>query len=240
MFSTIGQPGRSVSGFDGHDGSMESTSTSTSSTTDPQTHLDAAIIETGRIIAAIGPDQLQGPTPCDEFNVERLLGHLTMALERAGAAGRGETPDTWPTEPTECPDGDWGTLWTATGDGARGGWADPAKLERPTSLPWGTFPGAKALGVYTSEIVVHGWDLARATGQQPQFDDATVGTGFAAFRPQMPAEGRQQVLDGIAAMFPEGVKVDLPFGLAKSVASDAPLLDQLVAWAGRDPAWRPA
>jgi uncharacterized protein (TIGR03086 family) len=219
---------------------MEPTSTTAKTPAGHRTHLDAAINETGRIIAAITPDQLHGPTPCDEFDVERLLGHLTMALQRTAAAGRGEAPDTWPTGPTPCPDGDWAALWSATADEAREGWADASKLERPTTLPWGTFPGAKALGVYTSEVVVHGWDLARATGQTPDFDDATVDGGFAAFRPQMPAEGRQQVLDGIAAMFPEGVEVDLPFALAKPVASDAPLLDQLVAWAGRDPAWQPA
>lgn len=142
--------------------------------------------------------------------------------------------------PTPCPDGDWSALWSTEAGRAEEAWADDSKLGRPTALPWGSFAGAEVVGVYVSELVVHGWDLARATGQDPRFGDATVDAGFAAFRGQMPAEGRQELLDALASMVPEGVPVDLPFDLAEPAPTAASRLDHLVAWSGRAIAWQPA
>lgn len=45
------------------------------------------------------------------------------------------------------------------------GWGDPTVLERRVHLPFGDFSAAYALGIHTVETIVHGWDLAKATGQ---------------------------------------------------------------------------
>lgn len=61
--------------------------TQSATTADPRPHLALALAETGRIVGGVAPHQLHGPTPCEEFDVERLLGHLVMVVQRIGAAG---------------------------------------------------------------------------------------------------------------------------------------------------------
>ncbi len=86
-------------------------------------------------------------------------------------------------------------------------------------------PAAMAGLTATDELVVHGWDVARATGQPY---DPEPGTLRAA----------QSFLTQIANPdAPAGP--DVPFGPPRQVPEDAPLLDRVVGLAGRDPGWVP-
>lgn len=75
------------------------------------------------------------------------------------------------------------------------------------------------------ELVVHGWDVARATGQpygcEPELLDAAHSFLVQIASPDAPAGP------------------DVPFGPPRQVPGDAPLLDRVVALAGRDPGWSP-
>ncbi len=82
------------------------------------------------------------------------------------------------------------------------------------------FPGEVAGMVALTEVVVHGWDLARATGQPYGIDAATA----------------EAVLPHVA-QFAAGEPVEGLFGRAVPVADDAPVLDRIVGMTGRDPAW---
>jgi len=97
---------------------------------------------------------------------------------------------------------------------------DPAVLGRPLVFHFATMPGAVAMAVYLSEVSVHTWDLARATGQDPVFDDASVELALATMRVGMPAERRGG---------------EIPFGPVVPVADDAPAIHRLVGWVGRRP-----
>jgi hypothetical protein len=86
---------------------------------------------------------------------------------------------------------------------------------------------AEVMGVVAlDELVLHGWDLARATGQpftcDPVGTAAVLAFTSAAARPEQ-AAGR------------EGL-----FGPVVEVPEGAPAFDRLLGFAGRDPAWRPA
>ncbi|HNE76169.1 MAG TPA: hypothetical protein PK623_14770, partial [Microthrixaceae bacterium] len=114
-------------------------------------------------------------------------------------------------------------------------WADPALLERPTTLPWGTFPGREVLDVYTNEMVIHTWDLATATDQHPEWDPAVLEASLAVMHAQLPIPVRAPIWEAIYAGMPAEVPRDIPFADAVDVAEDAPLIDRLVAWNGRTP-----
>ena len=83
-------------------------------------------------------------------------------------------------------------------------------------------PAPAMAAVAVNEVLVHGWDLAVATGQPYAADPTSVAacTGFAA---QAAAEGPTPGL----------------FGPPVPVPDDAPPLDRLLGLTGRDPAWRP-
>jgi uncharacterized protein (TIGR03086 family) len=209
--------------------------TSTSSTpdqlTDPRPILDRAITTTATVIANVGPDQFTDPTPCTEMDVRMLLTHLVGVLDRVAALGTGDDPFTVVEAP--APADRWVEAWERAGGRATAAWNDDAVLERPMTLPWIEGSGAEILTSYFSELTVHTWDLATATGQQPDWDDTVVGAALDA-RQILPAENRLALFEEISAAM--GIEeVAVPFGEAVPIPDDAPAIDRLVAWNGRDP-----
>jgi uncharacterized protein (TIGR03086 family) len=86
-----------------------------------------------------------------------------------------------------------------------------------------TMPASDVGVVALNEVLVHGWDVAVATGQRYRPDDDAVRTCLdLALR--------------IAAEAP--AMRDAMYAPAVPVPDDAPLLDRLIGQAGRDPAWR--
>ena len=85
-------------------------------------------------------------------------------------------------------------------------------------MPWGSVPGAGAIWGYLNETLVHGWDLAVATGQPSEADPDLAGAALAAAQRFIPAG-------------PRGPEV--PFGDAVSPAPDAGPTEQLANWSGR-------
>ena len=208
-----------------------STISTTHDRIDPRPILDRAIATGGSVIAAVRPDQLTAPTPCSEMDVRAMLGHLVSVLDRIAALGQGEDPFAVPESP--APDDGWSDAWTASARRAADAWRDDAVLERPMALPWIQGNGADVLSSYFSELTVHTWDLAVSTGQEPDWDDAVVAAALAA-RDILPAENRLALYEEISSAM--GLdEVAMPFAEAVSIPDDAPAIDRLVAWNGRDP-----
>ncbi|MFH8621631.1 TIGR03086 family metal-binding protein [Streptomyces vietnamensis] len=201
---------------------MENTPRSTAApdaTADPRQGLLKAIALAGRTVAAVRPEQFDGPTPCPEFTVRRLAGHLVAVLRRIALAGRGGDVTSLSTVADDLADTEWQEAWDTAVREVEAAWADPAVLGRILTLPFGSLPGAAAAAVWTSEFTVHTWDVATATGQFPDWDPELVAISYAAMRRGLPAGPR----DGA------------PFGAAVDVDADAPAIDRLVAWCGRKP-----
>jgi len=198
---------------------------------DPQAILDRAIATGGVVVAGVRPEQLADSTPCTDMNVQALLAHLIGVLDRVAALGKGE--DLFAVTETAVPDDRWPDAWRESARRAADAWSDDAVLERPMALPWIEGSGADVLASYFSELTVHTWDLATATGQQPDWDDAVVDAALEA-RHFLPAENRRTLFEEIsAAMGLDEVRV--PFAEAVRIPDDAPAIDRLVAWNGRDP-----
>jgi uncharacterized protein (TIGR03086 family) len=90
-------------------------------------------------------------------------------------------------------------------------------MERPVTVPFGTVPGVVALHLRLTEILVHGWDLAHATGQTATFPDDLV----------------EQELDFTRGKLADVPSNRSPFAPPQEVADDAPALDRLAACLGR-------
>ena len=203
---------------------------------DPRFTFAKAVILAGEVIGAVGPDQLDDPTPCGAMDVRSLLGHLLEVLDRVAVIGRDENPFTAPPVPPAADDA-WTEAWQETAHAVKSAWSDPAVLDRIVELPWSQVSGGETLAGYVNELTVHTWDLAAATGQHPDFDDDVVSVGFAAIRKILADCDRAAMIAAAAQAMPPELR-DFPplFADAVPVAPDAPLIDRLVAWNGRNPA----
>jgi uncharacterized protein (TIGR03086 family) len=191
--------------------------------TDPRPGFLAAARTACDTVAAVSPAQLHDPTPCTEYDVRALLGHLVAVFHRVTSVASGIPAIGSAPLVTDVPDDGWGAAADAALHDVEAAWSDPAVLEREMRLPFGTLPGAAALAMYTGEISTHTWDLAVATGQSPAWNDEIVTGALAAVRSKLPAERGPGI----------------PFAAPVAVPDDATAIDRLVAWQGRDPQWRP-
>jgi uncharacterized protein (TIGR03086 family) len=178
--------------------------------------LQRTIDQTGRIVSGVKPDQFGQPTPCSEWDVRGLLNHTVGGLRMFDMAARGQTID-----PASFGQDLLGDDPTAAYDRAAAdlqeAFAAPGVLEQIHRLPFGDMPGAFVLGIATVEAFQHGWDLARATGQQVEFDPE-VSEAVMAVAQMMPADQvRQPNVFGPEAACPAG----------------APLHDRVAAFLGR-------
>ncbi len=206
--------------------------------TDPRHLFGRAVAVATATIAAVEPDQLDLPTPCAELDVTALLGHLVGVLNRAAAMGRGEDAMAVP-ETIDGADVVWDEVWADAATAAEEAWRDDAALARTVVLPWATLPAGAALLGYLNEVVVHTWDLARATGQHPSWDDDVVAAAFAAISAVLPADGRSELFERMMAAVdtsevPDGFAI-APFAEAVAVGPYATPIDRLVAYNGREP-----
>ncbi|MEL7208699.1 MAG: TIGR03086 family metal-binding protein, partial [Actinomycetota bacterium] len=215
-----------------HPDAMTTTSApTTDQLADPRPILDRAVAVADDVIAGVGPEQLTDPTPCPDMDVQALLGHLIGVVDRVAALGNGEDP--FSVAETAVPRDRWVDAWRASARRAVEAWADDDTLQQPMALPWLEGSGAEILTSYFSELTVHTWDLAVATDQRPAWDDTVIAAALGA-RQILPAENRLALYEQIAEA--EGLdEVPVPFAEAVTVPDDAPAIDRLVAWNGRDP-----
>ncbi|MFN7149786.1 MAG: TIGR03086 family metal-binding protein [Microthrixaceae bacterium] len=202
---------------------------------DPRTDMAHAVLTAALAMDAVTPEQYDEPTPCPPMVVRDLLEHMVMVIRRVACAGRGESLDSWPIDAADVAEGEWASAFRAGAHDVQAAWGDDALLDRPTQLPWGVFSGTEVLDVYTNELTVHTWDLARATGQAPAWDDQVLATSLAAIHAQLPTADRTLMWEATKAMLPPEVPWEDPFANAVEVADDAPMIDRLVAWNGRTP-----
>ena len=168
------------------------------------------------------PSQLGAPTPCTEHDVGSLRDHVlgwltTFAAGYADPEGRAPVSAAESYETSVDPAGDVRSAANLLDAAVRAGAAD-----RPLVLGTDGMPGDMALSMILWEYVVHGWDLARATGREWQ-PSAAASEAALAFAPAM--------------LTPEYQGEGKPFGPRVEVLPTAPPLDRLLGLSGRDPSW---
>ena len=126
----------------------------------------------GRVASGITADDLDAPTPCANFAVRGVLGHMTAGATQFAAAFRGETPPEVPADVADGPD-----VVTEAGNALAGLMSairSPGALERTVAAPFGEMPGDAFARFVVLDGLVHGWDLATATGQNYEPSDTLV------------------------------------------------------------------
>jgi uncharacterized protein (TIGR03086 family) len=184
---------------------------------DPRPLFRSALEWAGDLFAGVRPEQMTDPTPCPEFDVRTLLGHLASTVDRGRVIGMGGDVHSVP-EVLSSPDDAWPGTLDAVTTRYWEVWDDDALLDRPVTAPWGTFPGRAAVLVSLNEVLVHGWDLAVSTGQDPEADPALARAAHEIMERALPAS-------------PRGGEV--PFGPVVDSTPDAGPTERLANWCGR-------
>ncbi|WP_328973652.1 TIGR03086 family metal-binding protein [Streptomyces sp. NBC_00239] len=195
-------------------------SPATPPTADPRGGLFKIVGLTGQVLAAVRPDQYDLVTPCPDYSARDMANHLVSVLRRVTVMGSGGSFASVPHFAEDVADGDWAEAWAVAAKEFDAVWSDPSVLGRQIGLPWGPVPGVIASVIYTNEFVLHTWDLAKATGKNPEWDPEMLAAPLANMHRAVPAE-------------PRGGPV--PFGPVVEVHEDAPDIDKLVGWYGRRP-----
>jgi uncharacterized protein (TIGR03086 family) len=195
--------------------------TNTQNIPDPRPVHARALAQTEWIVAAVGQDQLGLPTPCPEYDVRTLLSHMVGGQNRIATVGEGGDGLAVPPFVDGVPDDGWPGAFRAAAARAASAWSDDAKLDGLVEVPWGKVPGRIAVSGYLMEILTHGWDLAKATGQPTEGDPELAAYVLAIARRILPPE-------------PRGGD-EIPFGPVIEVDADAAPYAQLAAWLGRQP-----
>lgn len=215
---------------------MEPTTTINTSTTalaDPRPHFAAATETLRAVVAGVDPARFGDPTPCTGMTVRQLIDHIGMAVGRTAAAGDRRPLEEWPGDDFSVGDDVVADMDRLVAE-ANGAWDDD-RLAETVTLPWATLSGAETLGTYTNEMLVHGWDLATATGQDPEWDAEAVAVADAVIHQQLPDAERGPMWEAYKEQMPEGIPFEPPFADAVPVPDDATPIDKLVAWNGRQP-----
>jgi uncharacterized protein (TIGR03086 family) len=136
---------------------------------DPVTRLQAGIDQARPVIAATSPADYDKPTPCPEWTVRELLNHMLGALTMFRDVARDGYADP-ALFARDLIGADALASFDAVAAEAVVGWSEPGKLKGVAKLPYGEFPAMFALQLPAMDMVVHAWDLSRATGQDVDWD----------------------------------------------------------------------
>jgi uncharacterized protein (TIGR03086 family) len=169
----------------------------------------------GDVIGKVPADKWTAPTPCPDWTVTQVVGHLAgmnrvfAAMLADQSAPRRGGPDD---EPERAFRESAAALLLA--------FAEPGVLDRTFRSPLGAATGAERLQIRLYDLLAHGWDISRAIGQPAQLPDDAAEQALAFARNQLRDDARPG-----------------RFAAAQALSAAAPALDRLVAFLGRRPDW---
>ena len=178
-----------------------------------------------RVVTGVRDDQLALPTPCAGATVADLIDHVGgLSLAFTAAATKTRLPDDQQAPQADGTklDSDWRTQIPHRLDALADAWGEPNAWEGMTQAGPVQMPGQVAALVAINEVVVHGWDIAAATGQP--YDVAPELVDAARTFVQASVDQNPGGTPGL-------------FGPPVAVAADATPADQLLGLTGRDPSW---
>jgi uncharacterized protein (TIGR03086 family) len=189
--------------------------------------LGPAARELTRLVNGVRDEQLDNATPCTEYSLGDLLQHVRVLAEAFTVSGRKEQPPGG-SQPPSLGDaalltGDWRgetADWLAQLDET---WSNSAAWDGTAWIAGFEAP-AESVGITASnELVIHGWDIARASGQEVLLEESACAPS-REFVAMMSGPGSEESRGDA-------------FGPALPVPEGASLLDEVVAGNGRDPGW---
>jgi uncharacterized protein (TIGR03086 family) len=183
-------------------------------------HLHSVVASLQPVIHGVPAEEMSAPTPCADFDVRTVANHMLGTVEAMRRVGASEPMD---------PEDPWGT----NGDNMREGWRDDLSQRlNGYAEAWGrpeAWEGDAMGGAMTKqgvgdmgfvEVILHGWDLAKGSGQEVEYDAASVDRAL-------------EIMDQIG----EVGRSHGAFGPEVSLPDDAEPFARVLAKAGRDPEW---
>ena len=184
-------------------------------------NLEKAFASTAAVLARVKPDQLDDSTPCSSWKVRDLINHIVGGTTFfAVAAETGTAPSGGGDDAPDLASGDFNAAFAEGSKRAVAAFRAEGAMEKTMTLPFGALPGAVFVNIAATDAFAHGWDLARATGQDTDLDPELAATLLANTRGFLP-----DAMRGADGQAPFGPRVDVP--------ESAPAADQLAGFLGR-------
>jgi uncharacterized protein (TIGR03086 family) len=186
----------------------------TISTMEPMESFDRAAAAASDIVDGIGDDQYGLSSPCAGWTVRSVLNHivvgnLTVAAITAGKRHPDRSVDRLGRDPRAA--------FAKSITDTRAVLSEPDLFERTVTTPVGEAPGVLLVHMRVAELVVHGWDLATATGQSTDIDPDLAEHVMANWKARLGDKPRTLV----------------PFEDPQPVPADASAADRLAGYLGR-------
>jgi uncharacterized protein (TIGR03086 family) len=178
--------------------------------------LEQAIAVTRGVLVNVSEEQLGDDTPCAQWKVNDLVNHIVGGQYFFAAGALGEPPAGGEVDFAE------GDFVASFDEGARrcvAAFSDDGVMDRMLTLPFGQMPGSAFIGLAMTDTFAHGWDLAKATGQ-----DTDLAPELAAAL----LVGARQAIDGNLRSEDGAI-----FGLEQTPPAGASNADKLAAYLGR-------
>jgi uncharacterized protein (TIGR03086 family) len=186
--------------------------------------MTTSCLRTAKLLDGVADEQLAGPTPCERLTLSELVAHvgdLGVAFAAAGRKDLGQLTGSPPGDGGYLLAPDWRAQYPGNLAGLADAWRDPGAWSGLTQIGGVDLPGEVCGMVGLAEVVIHGWDVAVATGQDYGVDDEVA-----------------EALLAHMAGFTAGDPVEGLFGPVVEIADDASAFDRALALSGRDPGWQ--
>lgn len=185
----------------------------TSDSTPSIPQLAHALSSVGNVIAGVRHDQWSSPTPCTDWSVRDLVGHLVGMNLVFAALLTGDTP---PERGIDRLGDDPIGAYHASSSALVAAFEQPGVLDRTFHGPLGAATGRDRLQIRLYDLLAHGWDLAQSTGQPIEFPNDVVEQALTFARVQLSSQSSTGRFEPPTA-----------------IADDAPAIERLVAFLGR-------
>jgi uncharacterized protein (TIGR03086 family) len=182
----------------------------------------AAAAEAARVVQNVSDESLNGPTPCGDWDLRTLLNHTILwtsySAERR-AHGESVAEDLMSKDFTAEPG--FREDYARQVNNAVNAWSDPKAWQGEIGVMGSATPAADVGAMLIMEMALHGWDVAKATGQDYRADEA-LG---------------QALTDTVQAQA-ELFRQYQGFADPVETGRDATAFDRALALSGRDPDWK--
>jgi uncharacterized protein (TIGR03086 family) len=178
--------------------------------------LEQAIAVARGVLAGVNKEDLDKSTPCASWKVRDVVNHLVDGADFFATGMGGEAAAVG-----DVTGGDYRGAFDDAAARTLAIFAAPGALEQTAKLPFGEMPGAALMGLATSDIFTHAWDLAKATGQSTDLN------------PELAAQILPQVEQAVPDMFRGAEGSGMPFGPKQEAPGGCTNADKLAAFLGR-------
>jgi uncharacterized protein (TIGR03086 family) len=178
--------------------------------------LEQAIAATRGVLANVNRDQLGDDTPCAQWKVSDLVNHIVGGQYFFESGARGAPPAGGDTDYSA---GDFLAAFDEGSQRCVAAFSADGVMDEMLTLPWGQMPGSAFVGLAATDTFAHGWDLAKATGQ-----DTDLAPDLAE---QLLVGARQSIQPAFRS------EDGAVFGPEKEAPAGAGNADRLAAFLGR-------